>query len=124
MEQIPTEYWDHARRIVADEATEAALPAAAWHPFRRLHAELARRLDPFRAQALLQIALGLASQSLPSLGEARVGSDGGLEGDARLDRRTREALLACALGLTSTLLGSEAVLELLGVVWPDRRGGG
>ncbi len=116
MQEIAEEHWAYARQILADDP--GGLPILDLSPFRQLHGELARRLDPFRARALLQVAVGVASQSFPSIEDAQVTEDGDVESRSSLDPETREALLACVLGLTATLLGPEVLAEMLRMLWP------
>ncbi len=116
MQEIAEEHWTYARQILADDPE--GLPVLDMTAFRQLHGELSRRLDPFRARALLQVAVGVASPSFPSAAEAEVIEDGVVESRSTLESETREALLACALGLTATLLGPDALEEMLRMLWP------
>jgi hypothetical protein len=118
MQHLDYAYWRRARQVLASErgSDHGSQP---WAALRRLSGELSHDLDPFHARALIELGLGLARPHVPSLQSAYVTRDGAIEGEAPLDERAEEAVLACVLGLVARVDGAERLQARLDALWPD-----
>ena len=123
---------DLARRLLTYEAGAAKTSEPIESPTLRVYEKLRQSLVEFVGvagfQSLASRALTLATPEAPSLGAARVSSDGSLQGlgeiETQIDMDKDRAgeggiiLIARLLGLLRIFLGEALTLRLLRNAWP------
>jgi len=121
-----------AQRLLEYEAAAGKASDTMESPTLRVYDKLRQSLGEFAGvagfQSLASRALTLARPEAPSLGAARVSSDGSLQGvaeiETQIDMDKHQAgdggiiLIACLLGLLRIFLGEALTQSLLRNAWP------